>query len=213
MSLSLLSSPAVGGGLVKILAPRLPLVGSALIARYGRRQMHRLTLQSSLLSGRRFYAKSVDDKGPEPAKSEENETKRPVGEAANAGTSSQIVSHAILAKKEQEANKGLANPDAQAAFYRLLLQSNYPQYVVSRFETPGIASSPECSELYMEALQRIGRHSEADAVRQTLLTASSAGAVNPSLASSGVNSPAYHERSPPCIHLLMGLVKNPCMSS
>nr|2MV3_A Chain A, Mitochondrial inner membrane i-AAA protease supercomplex subunit YME1 [Saccharomyces cerevisiae S288C] len=78
------------------------------------------------------------------------------------------VSHAMLATREQEANKDLTSPDAQAAFYKLLLQSNYPQYVVSRFETPGIASSPECMELYMEALQRIGRHSEADAVRQNL---------------------------------------------
>lgn len=94
------------------------------------------------------------------------------------------VSHAILATKEQQANKDLSNPNSQADFYKLLLRSNYPQYVVSRFETPGIASSPECMALYMEALQRIGRHSEAEAVRQTLMTASSAGAVNPSLASS-----------------------------
>ncbi|CCD22297.1 i-AAA protease YME1 NDAI_0A01390 [Naumovozyma dairenensis CBS 421] len=121
------------------------------------------------------------------------------------------VSHAILATQEQEANKDLTNPDSQATFYKLLLQSNYPQYVVSRFETPGIASSPECMELYMEALQRIGRHSEADAVRQTLLTASSAGAVNPSLASSGSNSnsSSYHSTFPSLYSPFYGSRKEP----
>ncbi|CDH11545.1 probable Mitochondrial inner membrane i-AAA protease supercomplex subunit YME1 [Zygosaccharomyces bailii ISA1307] len=119
------------------------------------------------------------------------------------------VSHAVLAAKEQQANKDLTNPDAQAAFYKLLLQSNYPQYVVSRFETPGIASSPECLELYMEALQRIGRHAEADTVRQTLLTASSAGAANPSLASSGTNSPAYRGTFPSLYSPFYGTRKEP----
>lgn len=210
---SLLTSPAVGSGMVKILAPRLPLVGCALLSRYGKRQMHRMSLQSSLVNGRRFYAKDADKKPDERVAGEANASTRPVGEAAkntsNMGASSPAVSHAILATKEQEANKGLSNPDAQAAFYRLLLQSNYPQYVVSRFETPGIASSPECSELYMEALQRIGRHSEADAVRQSLLTASSAGAVNPSLASSSVNSPAYHGTFPSLYSPSYGSRKEP----
>ncbi|GAV55242.1 hypothetical protein ZYGR_0AS05660 [Zygosaccharomyces rouxii] len=119
------------------------------------------------------------------------------------------VSHAVLAAKEQEANKDLLNPEAQAAFYKLLLQSNYPQYVVSRFETPGIVSSPNCLELYMEALQRIGRHAEADTVRQTLLTASSAGAVNPSLASSSTSSPAYHGTLPSLYSPFHGTRKEP----
>lgn len=119
------------------------------------------------------------------------------------------VDHALLATREQEANKDITSPEAQAAFYRLLLQANYPQYVVSRFETPGIASSPECMELYMEALQRIGRHSEADAVRQNLLTASSAGAVNPSLASSNGNQPNYHSNFPSMYSPFYGSRKEP----
>ncbi|KAJ9572594.1 AAA+ lid domain [Nakaseomyces glabratus] len=125
---------------------------------------------------------------------------------ANADAS---VSHALLATREQEANKDLTNPEAQATFYKLLLQSNYPQYVVSRFETPGIASSPECMELYMEALQRIGRHAEADSVRQNLLTASSAGAVNPSLASSSPGSSGYHTTFPSLYSPLYGSRKEP----
>lgn len=112
----------------------------------------------------------------------------------------ETINHALLATKEQEANRNISSPEAQAEFYRLLLQANYPQYVVSRFETPGIASSPECMELYMEGLQRTGRHSEADAVRQRLLTASSAGAVNPSLASSSTNSDNYPSNNFPSMY-------------
>ncbi|QEU62827.1 Yme1 [Kluyveromyces lactis] len=100
------------------------------------------------------------------------------------------VSHAVLATKEQQANKDLSNPSAQAEFYKLLLKSNYPQYVVSRFETPGITSSPECMALYMEALQRIGRHADAESVRQTLLTTAPAGSIPPAVASSGASSTA-----------------------
>lgn len=153
------------------------------------------------LQWRRFYS---DKASSENDKKDEKESKVPEGDKKSSETeqtasgeqsqaqkaepaadlSNSPVSHAILATKEQQANKDLSNPTAQAEFYTLLLRSNYPQYVVSRFETPGIASSPECMALYMEALQKIGRHSEAEAVRQTLMTASSAGAVNPSLASS-----------------------------
>ncbi|CAL9735691.1 mitochondrial inner membrane i-AAA protease supercomplex subunit Yme1p [Monosporozyma servazzii] len=111
-----------------------------------------------------------------------------------------VIDHSLLATKEQEANRNISSPESQAEFYRLLLQANYPQYVVSRFETPGIASSPECMELYMEGLQRTGRHSEADAVRQRLLTASSAGAVNPSLASSPDNNATYPSNNFPSMY-------------
>ncbi|SMN18227.1 similar to Saccharomyces cerevisiae YPR024W YME1 Catalytic subunit of the mitochondrial inner membrane i-AAA protease complex [Maudiozyma saulgeensis] len=121
--------------------------------------------------------------------------KDPIGSRTN-----ETVNHAVLAKQEQQANNDITSADAQAIFYKLLLKANYPQYVVSRFETPGIASSPECMELYMEALQRIGRHSEADGVRQTLLTASSAGAVNPSLASSSTTNPNYHSSPGPSLY-------------
>lgn len=121
-------------------------------------------------------------------------------DTASTANMNEVVNHAVLAKQEQQANNDITSADAQATFYKLLLKANYPQYVVSRFETPGIASSPECMELYMEALQRIGRHSEADGVRQTLLTASSAGAVNPSLASSSTTNPNYHTSPGPSLY-------------
>ncbi|CCK69440.1 i-AAA protease YME1 KNAG_0C03320 [Huiozyma naganishii CBS 8797] len=119
---------------------------------------------------------------------------------AKLGAGVEPVNHALLATREQDANRNITSPEAQATFYRLLLRANYPQYVVSRFETPGIASSPECMELYMEALQRTGRHAEADAVRQRLLTASSAGAVNPSLASSDTASNSYPSNNFPSMY-------------
>lgn len=165
---------------------------------------------------RRCY--SVDNKDNKNKDKEESETpsnpEKPKKSEADAQLGSQQkpkgpVSHAVLASKEQEANRDLTNPDAQAAFYKLLLHSNYPQYVVSRFETPGIASSPGCLELYMEALQRIGRHAEADTVRQTLLTASSAGAANPSLASSSGNTPAYRGTFPSLYSPFYGTRKEP----
>lgn len=125
----------------------------------------------------------------------------PIKSTGGSKTNNKSVNHDLLATKEQEANNNITKPEAQADFYKLLLQSNYPQYVVSRFETPGIASSPECMELYMEGLQRIGRHSEADAVRHRLLTASSAGAVNPSLASSSNSTnTTYHSNNFPSMY-------------
>ncbi|CCD25213.1 ATP-dependent metallopeptidase FtsH/Yme1/Tma family protein NDAI_0E03960 [Naumovozyma dairenensis CBS 421] len=91
------------------------------------------------------------------------------------------ITASMLAHEEQIANKKIHDSQTQHDFYKLLLKSNYPQYVVARFETPGIATSPECTELYMEALQRIGRHPEADYVRLKLLNSSSVGLVNPTL--------------------------------
>ncbi|CEP60222.1 i-AAA protease YME1 LALA0_S01e05798g [Lachancea lanzarotensis] len=93
------------------------------------------------------------------------------GSAASNPGETQRVSHDLLAQKEQFANKELSNALAQADFYKLLLKSDYPQYVVSRFETPGIASSPECMSLYMEALQKTGRHADAEGIRQSLVGA------------------------------------------
>lgn len=213
MSLSkVLASTAMGVGAVKMITPRLPMLGFALLSRNSVSRLQNRSLQGGQLIYRRSYAKSSTE-GKEPSKNgapASSGAAVPLSSSAgSAKATSQTVSHAILATKEQEANKDLTNPDAQADFYKLLLQSNYPQYVVSRFETPGIASSPECSELYMEGLQRIGRHSEADAVRQTLLTASSAGAVNPSLASSSVNSPAYHGTFPSLYSPSYGSRKEP----
>ncbi|CAR28834.1 hypothetical protein ZYGR_0U01920 [Zygosaccharomyces rouxii] len=183
-------------------------------------RLPRSTLLYSLrgpLSHGRFYGTDNKDRKDQTEKKTENESEQQKQNQLNKQQQQQQqqkefkgpVSHAVLAAKEQEANKDLMNPDAQAAFYKLLLQSNYPQYVVSRFETPGIVSSPNCLELYMEALQRIGRHAEADTVRQTLLTASSAGAVNPSLASSSTSSPAYHGTFPSLYSPFHGTRKEP----
>lgn len=77
--------------------------------------------------------------------------------------------HELLAVKEQEANRSLGDSKVQADFYKLLLKSGYAQYVISRYETPGIATSPECMGLYMEALTNVGRHVEANNIKQALL--------------------------------------------
>ncbi|GMM55477.1 i-AAA protease [Maudiozyma humilis] len=159
------------------------------------------TMHSSLLYRRpaRLYATTTPTNDKDKAAAAPGKTSAPSTDLPK-DQGSTAVNHALLAKQEQEANRDITSADAQAQFYKLLLTANYPQYVVSRFETPGIASSPECMELYMEALQRIGRHSEADGVRQTLLTASSAGAVNPSLASSSGSNPNYHSSPGPSLY-------------
>ncbi|XBW37843.1 hypothetical protein QEN19_003419 [Hanseniaspora menglaensis] len=84
-------------------------------------------------------------------------------------SSEEPITHELLAIKEQEANRSLSDSKVQADFYKLLLKSGYAQYIISRYETPGIATSPECMGLYMEALTIVGRHVEANNVRQILL--------------------------------------------
>ncbi|AET40973.1 i-AAA protease YME1 Ecym_7123 [Eremothecium cymbalariae DBVPG len=115
----------------------------------------------------------------------------------NVSTEGPVV-HSVLAEKEQEANKDLSNAEAQANFYKLLLSSNYPQYVVSRFETPGIASSSECLKLYMEALQRVGRVADAENVRQSLVMPDSAGVIPPAMnhSAGGSSQASYYPTSP-----------------
>ncbi|CCH61690.1 hypothetical protein TBLA_0F01470 [Henningerozyma blattae CBS 6284] len=76
--------------------------------------------------------------------------------------------HNLLARLEQEANRDLTDAQSQANFYKLLLNSNYPQYVISRFETPGIASSPLCIEYYTKALENVGRKEDAQNIRQNV---------------------------------------------
>lgn len=101
------------------------------------------------------------------------------GSGANADANADgPVSHDVLAQKEQEANRNLNDANIQAEFYKKLLKSGYAQYVVSRYETPGIAQSPECMSLYMDALTRTGKHNQADAVRQVINTSSTANGVN-----------------------------------
>ncbi|SCU79057.1 LAMI_0A07140g1_1 [Lachancea mirantina] len=134
----------------------------------------------ALLSGKqarlRFYSSVSDtEKSNETVKNDG--LKGSVGASASGQTANTPVSHTILAEKEQQANRDLSNPASQAEFYKLLLKSDYPQYVVSRFETPGIASSPECVSFYAEALQKTGRNAEAQALKQTMTGAAASEAV------------------------------------
>ncbi|VEU19630.1 DEKNAAC100505 [Brettanomyces naardenensis] len=72
-----------------------------------------------------------------------------------------------LAHQEQRANTELTNPSTQASFYRSLLRANYPHIVVSRYETPGIATNNACAELYVEALIKMGDRQKAENVART----------------------------------------------
>lgn len=80
----------------------------------------------------------------------------------------------LLQAQEQAANSDLSNPSAQAEFYKSLLANNYPQIVVQRFETTGIASSPECTSLYIDALHKTGKKGKADHVARTALATQTA---------------------------------------
>lgn len=90
----------------------------------------------------------------------------PVGGAA---TSSQQ-----LATKEQAANRSLSDPEAQASFYRTLLAASYPQLVVSRYESPGVARNAECDSIYVQALRNLGHTTKAAAAEQRLASAAAA---------------------------------------
>lgn len=74
----------------------------------------------------------------------------------------------LLQSQEQIANSDLENSKAQADFYSSLLANNYPHIVVQRYETPGIASSPECTQLYIDALNKIGKKGKAEQVAASL---------------------------------------------
>ncbi|SCU97591.1 LADA_0H07074g1_1 [Lachancea dasiensis] len=143
----------VNGSLVRPLLCRVPALALG---------TRRALLQTKLYSTRGSDADTPSDK------SETGPLHSGAIGASSEVSGKQPVSHALLAHKEQLANKDLNDSSAQADFYKLLLNSDYPQYVVSRFETPGIASSHECMSLYMEALQKTGRHADADLVKQSL---------------------------------------------
>lgn len=74
----------------------------------------------------------------------------------------------LLQQQEQMANNDLNNASAQYEFYKSLLANNYPHIVVQRYETPGIATSPECTQLYIDALNKIGKKGRADQVTNAL---------------------------------------------
>ncbi|KAI5965952.1 YME1 [Candida pseudojiufengensis] len=74
----------------------------------------------------------------------------------------------VLQSQEQLANNDLNNTTAQYEFYKSLLANNYPHIVVQRYETPGIAASNECTQLYIEALNKIGKKGKAEQVAHAL---------------------------------------------
>lgn len=126
--------------------------------------------------------------------------------------------HELLAVKEQEANRSLGDSKVQADFYKLLLKSGYAQYVISRYETPGIATSPECMGLYMEALTNVGRHVEASNVKQLLLgkpaATSVGGAAAPVESSVDANTfaqtqPIMTQAATPIMNPMFGTAKEP----
>lgn len=76
------------------------------------------------------------------------------------------ISNTILAQKEKTANAHLQDAQLQADFYRAVV-GNYPEIVIQRYETPGIASNEDCVRIYKEALRRTGQAAKADAVPST----------------------------------------------
>lgn len=48
------------------------------------------------------------------------------------------------------------------------MENNYPQIVVQRYETQGIGSNPECTQLYIQALQQMGNTAKAEQVAAQL---------------------------------------------
>lgn len=83
----------------------------------------------------------------------------------------------ILQNQEQIANSDLNNAGAQGEFYKSLMNNNYPHLIVQRYETPGIASSPECTAIYIDALNKIGKKGKAEQVSKSLMN-SGAGILN-----------------------------------
>jgi ATP-dependent metalloprotease len=81
---------------------------------------------------------------------------------------STIPSTQDLAALEKDANDNLSNPALQAAFYRSLLDASYPHIVVSRYETPGISTDIDCSNLYLEALLKMDNKEKADSIAKSL---------------------------------------------
>ncbi|PIS48967.1 hypothetical protein CJI97_005128 [Candidozyma auris] len=82
----------------------------------------------------------------------------------------------LLSAMENKANTDIGNAELQREFYRHLLDNNYPQVVVQRYESPGIGSNPECTQLYIQALQQLGETAKAESVAASLASGSSAGA-------------------------------------
>ncbi|KAH3680929.1 hypothetical protein WICMUC_000072 [Wickerhamomyces mucosus] len=109
---------------------------------------------------------------------------------------------------EQQANNEQTNPEIQAEFYKNLLKANYPQYVISRYESANIATSNECAQLYAQALKKIGKSKESEQVLQNLsngiFTTGSGSQISSSGSSSvgGLNNLQFGTRNEP-IHVVI----------
>lgn len=74
----------------------------------------------------------------------------------------------LLLRIEKTANASPGNPEIQKLFYQRLMENNYPQIVVQRYETEGIAANPECTQMYIQALQQMGNTAKAEQVAAAL---------------------------------------------
>ncbi|RLV91272.1 Mitochondrial inner membrane i-AAA protease supercomplex subunit YME1 [Spathaspora sp. JA1] len=95
----------------------------------------------------------------------------------------------LLQSQEQIANTDITNTIAQAEFYRSLLANNYPHIVVQRYETPGISASADCTKLYIDALNKIGKKGKAEQVSRALNEQLAAGGVVANNATNGTPLP------------------------
>lgn len=86
--------------------------------------------------------------------------------ASNSSSNQQ--STADLHSQEQAANHALDNAGVQTSFYRTLLGAHYPHVVIARYESQGVARSPEADSLYITALRQIGQVEKASRVEATL---------------------------------------------
>ncbi|ODV91509.1 hypothetical protein CANCADRAFT_71768 [Tortispora caseinolytica NRRL Y-17796] len=87
---------------------------------------------------------------------------------ASSYSSNHANANADLSFKESHANRHRRDPEIQAAFYRDLLAANFPNVVVARYESPGIAANSECDQLYVQALRMCGFSERAALMEQRL---------------------------------------------
>lgn len=94
----------------------------------------------------------------------------PASLSSNASSTSASAQLSLL---EEAANKSLSNPKVQANFYKTLLDNNYPNIVVSRFESNGVAKDQDCQRLYVQALRTLGETDKATQAEASLTNGTS----------------------------------------
>lgn len=115
------------------------------------------------------------------------------------GSSSTTLSSAnthTLSLSEQKANRALNNPALQAEFYKALLTANYPQLVVSRYESPSVARNPECDALYIQALKVIGHVDKAEVLEKAISENPETAHLATSIGHTNYVSPHLHNLGP-----------------